>query len=102
MNDRPSLYRNEGGNGNHWITLRLEGSRSNRDAIGARAEIWAGGKRQVHEVRSGGSYLSSNDMRMHFGLGRTSNVDRIRLRWANGNVEELEGMDADRFVTIKE
>src|SRR5207249_6713087 len=60
MNDRPSLYRNEGGNRNHWITLRLEGSRSNRDAIGARVEIWAGDKRQVQEVRSGGSYLSNN------------------------------------------
>src|SRR5439155_1011910 len=64
MNDRPSLYRNEGGTRNHWVTLRLEGRRSNRDAIGARVEIQAGGKTQVHEVRSGGSYLSHNDMRL--------------------------------------
>jgi hypothetical protein len=82
MNDRPSLYRNEGGNRSHWITLRLEGARSNRDAIGARVEIWADGKRQVHEVPQRGSYLSHNDMRLHFGLGSTSRVDRIRIRWA--------------------
>jgi enediyne biosynthesis protein E4 len=102
MNDRPSLYRNEGGNRNHWITFRLEGTRGNRDAIGARVEIQAGGKTQVHEVRSGGSYLSHNDMRLHFGLGNASRVDRVRVRWPNGRVEELAGMDVDQFVTIKE
>ena len=102
MDDRPSLYRNEGGNPNHWITLRLEGSRGNRDAIGARVEIRAGGKTQIHEVRSGGSYLSHNDMRLHFGLGSSPRVERIRIRWPNGTVEDLPGMDADQFVTIKE
>jgi hypothetical protein len=102
LNDRPSLYRNDGGNRNHWITLRLEGTRSNRDAIGARVELQAGGKTQIQEVRSGGSYLSHNDMRLHFGLGSTSHVDRIRIRWPNGNVEELPAMEGDRIVTIKE
>jgi len=102
MNDRPSLYRNERRNENHWITFRLEGSRSNRDAVGARVEIWAGGKRQIHEVRSGGSYLSHNDMRLHFGLGSASRVDRILIRWPNGNMEDLPGMEGDQFVTIKE
>ena len=102
MNDRPSLYRNEGGTRNHWLTLRLKGTRSNRDAIGARVEIQADGKTQVGEVRSGGSYLSHSDMRLHFGLGAASRVDRIRIRWPNGNVEELPGMEADRFVTIPE
>jgi hypothetical protein len=102
MNDRPSLYRNEGGNRNHWITLRLEGVRSNRDAIGARVEISANNRTQIHEVRSGGSYLSHNDMRLHFGLGNAQRVDRIRVRWPNGRVEDLPGMDADQFVTIKE
>jgi len=76
MNDRPSLYRNEGGTRNHWLTLRLKGTRSNRDAIGARVEIQADGKTQVGEVRSGGSYLSHSDMRLHFGLGAASRVDR--------------------------
>ena len=100
--DKDRLYRNDGGNRNHWITIRLEGSRSNRDAIGARVELLAGGKTQIHEVRSGGSYLSHNDMRLHFGLGATSRVDRIRVRWPNGNVEELPSLDGDRVVTIKE
>ena len=102
MNDRPSLYRNEGGNQNHWITLQLEGSRGNRDAIGARVELTAGGRTQVHEVRSGGSYLSHNDMRLHFGLGAASRVEGFRIRWPNGKTEELPGMDADRFIRIKE
>jgi hypothetical protein len=102
MNDRPSLYRNEGANGNHWITFRLEGTRGNRDAIGARVEIQAGGKTQVHEVRSGGSYLSNNDRRLHFGLGNATRVERVRIRWPNGTTQELSGMDADQFVTIKE
>jgi hypothetical protein len=96
MNDRPNLYRNEGGTQNHWITMRLKGTRSNRDAIGARVEIVAGGRTQVNEVRSGGSYLSNNDVRIHFGL------ERIRIRWPNGNTEDLPGVDADRFVTIAE
>jgi enediyne biosynthesis protein E4 len=102
MNDRPNLFRNEGGNGNHWITLRLQGSRSNRDAIGARVEILAAGRTQIHEVRSGGSYLSNNDIRLHFGLGGASRVDRIRIRWPNGNVQELAGAEVDRFVTVQE
>src|SRR5207247_6169470 len=77
LNDRPSLYRNEGGNRNHWIGFRLEGSRSNRSAIGARVEIEVGRRKQIAEVRSGGSYLSQDDLRVHFGLGQASRVDRV-------------------------
>jgi hypothetical protein len=102
LNDRPSLYHNEGGTRNHWITMRLKGTHSNRDAIGSRVEIQAGGKTQVDEVRSGGSYLSHNDMRIHFGLGSASRVDRIRIRWPDGKTQEFPGMDADQFVTLTE
>jgi hypothetical protein len=102
MNDRPSLYRNEGGNRKNWIGFRLQGVRSNRDAIGARIEISAGGKTQVGEVRSGASYLSHNDMRVHFGLGPETRVDRVRIRWPNGNVEELKNLEAGRYLKIKE
>jgi enediyne biosynthesis protein E4 len=102
MNDRPSLFRNEGGTQNHWITMRLKGTRSNRDAIGARVEILTGGKTQVAEVRSGGSYLSNNDVRIHFGLGSASRVERIRIRWPNGNTEELPGVSADQFISVTE
>jgi hypothetical protein len=102
LNDRPSLYRNDGGNRNHWIGFRLQGTRSNRDAIGARVEIETGGRKQISEVRSGGNYISHDDMRIHFGLGEASRVDRVRIRWPNGNMEELGGFEADRFVTIRE
>ncbi len=102
MNQAPSLYRNEGGNRSHWIGFRLEGVSSNRDAIGARVEIDVAGRTQVGEVRSGGSYLSHNDMRVHFGLGEAERVEAIRIRWPNGNTEALDGIDADRYVTIRE
>ena len=102
MNERPSLYRNDGGNDNGWITLRLEGTESNRDAIGARVEVRTGEGVQVAEVRSGGSYLSHSDMRLHFGLGPADRVERIEIRWPSGRVEVWNDLSAGRFVTIKE
>ena len=102
MNEGPSLYRNEGGNRNHWIGFRLAGVTSNRDAIGARIEIEAGGRTQAAEVRSGGSYLSHNDTRVHFGLGDIDTVDRIRVRWPNGESEELDGVDGGRYWLVRE
>ena len=102
MNDRPSFYRNDGGNQNHWIGFRLEGTRSNRSAIGARVEIEAGGRKQISYVLSGGSYLSQDDLRIHFGLGATTRVDRVRIRWPNGNSEERGPVEADRVITIRE
>ena len=102
VNSRPSLYRNNGGNRKAWIGLRLIGSSSNRDAIGARVEIEAAGRTQVGEVRSGGSYLSHNDMRIHFGLGAAERVDRIRIRWPDGKTESLSSIKAGQYVTIRE
>ncbi|MBI2150146.1 MAG: CRTAC1 family protein [Acidobacteria bacterium] len=101
-NSRPSLYQNDGGNRKAWIGFRLIGASSNRDAIGARVEIEAGGRTQIGEVRSGGSYLSHNDMRLHFGVGSTQRVDRIRIRWPNGQTETREGMNTRQYVTIRE
>ena len=101
-NAPPSLYRNDGGNRNHWIGFRLLAASGNRDAVGARVEIDAGGRTRVGEVRSGGSYLSHNDMRVHFGLGETERVDEIRIRWPSGATETLDGVDADRYVTVHE
>lgn len=102
VNSPPNLYRNDGGNRRSWIGFRLVGVSSNRDAIGARVEIEAGGRTQVGEVRSGGSYLSHNDMRVHFGLGTAKRVDQVRIRWPNGKTETLNGMDAGQYVTIRE
>jgi enediyne biosynthesis protein E4 len=102
VNSRPSLYRNDGGNRKSWIGFHLIGTSSNRDAIGARVEIEAGGRTQVGEVRSGGSYLSHNDMRVHFGVGSAKRVDRIRIRWPNGKTQTLDGMNTGQYITIRE
>ena len=101
IDDRPILLRNESTSG-HWITLRLEGTTSNRSAIGAKVTIQAGSRRQVAELRSGGSYISHNDTRIHFGLGTATSVDRITVRWPNGTVETLGSAAADRFYVIRE
>ena len=102
INDRPNLYRNDAANPNHWVSLRLEGVESNRDAIGARIEIDAGGRTQTATIQSGGSYLSHNDLRAHFGIGTATQIDRIRIDWPNGQTEELNDIEADQFVTIRE
>jgi hypothetical protein len=102
LNDRPTLLRNDTASGNHWVTIRLVGTRSNRDAIGARIQIDAGGRTQTAEVRSGGSYLSHNDLRAHFGLGAAARVERVQIRWPSGLVETLNGLQADRFYEVIE
>ncbi len=102
MNDRPTLLRNETVSGNHWITVRLEGTKSNRDGIGGRIELDAGGHKQTSEVRSGGSYLSHNDMRAHFGIGSTDRVEQLQIRWPSGLVETAKGLAVDRFYVARE
>jgi enediyne biosynthesis protein E4 len=102
VNDQPDLFRSMGDGTNHWVTLTLVGVRSNRDAIGARVHLVAGGTGQWQEVRGGGSYLSQNDFRVHFGLGAAARVDRIDVRWPNGLEESWEQLDVDRFHTLKE
>lgn len=101
-NDRPTLLRNEVINGNHWITLRLVGTKSNRDAVGARVTAKAGSLVQIAEVRSGGSYLSHNDSRVHFGLGKATRIERLEVRWPSGLVETFENLQADQFIKVKE
>jgi hypothetical protein len=102
VNDRPDLFRLSGNPGHHWITLTLAGVASNRNAIGARVLCVTGGVRQWQEVRGGGSYLSQNDFRVHFGLALASRVDRLEVRWPNGLEERWENLDVDRFHTLKE
>ena len=102
VNDRPDLFRLTGDSSHHWITLTLVGTSSNRDAIGARVRAVTGDASQWQEVRGGGSYLSQNDFRVHFGLGSATRVDRIDVRWPNGLEERWDNLDADRFHTLKE
>jgi len=101
MDDRPTLLRNDTVGG-HWITVRLEGTTSNRDGIGARLTLEAAGGRQTAEVRSGGSYLSHNDLRAHFGLGAARQVDRLTIRWPDGRTETATGLAPNRFYVAQE
>jgi hypothetical protein len=93
---------NESESSNHWISIRTVGTKSNRDGIGARVTLVAGGRRQIQEVTSGGSYLSQNDLRLHFGLGTATKIDRIEVHWPSGTLDKLENVPLDRFVTLEE
>jgi hypothetical protein len=100
---RARLLRNEGGNALHWLRLRLQArTRGNRDGIGARAEVTAGGRRQVDEVRSGTSYGSENERALHFGLGDSISAERIDIRWPSGSRTRVEGVAADQILVIVE
>ncbi len=102
QNDPPLLLHNLGSFPNHWVTIRALGTRSNRDGIGARIQVTAAGRKWIDEVRSGGSYLSQNDLRVHFGLGQAIRIDRLVVRWPSGVVEQLEGLPVDKFLTVEE
>jgi enediyne biosynthesis protein E4 len=102
INDVPQLLRCESANANHWIKLKLIGTKSNRSAIGARVRCVTGDHQQVDEVRSGGSYYSQNDLRIHFGLGKAARVDLIEVRWPNGRLDTLKNVSPDRIMTIRE
>ena len=96
------LLRNLDDNGNHWISFSTIGTRSNRDGIGARLEIEAGGVRQTASVRSGSSYLSASDRRVYFGLGKASKVDELTILWPSGARETLKSLASDTFYTLTE
>lgn len=102
QNEPPTLLKLAKSPPGHWIILRLEGTRSNRSAIGARVRITAGAHSQTGEVRSGGSYLSQNDLRLHFGLGNQAMVQRIDVRWPSGRLQTLTNVSADRIMAIRE
>jgi hypothetical protein len=102
QNEAPTLLRQESKSANHWTTLKLEGSRANRSAIGARVRVVAGSLEQTGEVRSGGSYLSQSDLRLHFGLGPNAKVDRVEIVWPGGAKQEEINLAADIVVTIRQ
>ena len=99
---RPMILRPEGGPRNHWISFQLEGIKSNRLALNARVRATAGDLVQFSEVISGGSYLSQNDLRIHFGLGDHASVDKAKVLWPDGRVETLTNLIADRFYSVRE
>jgi hypothetical protein len=103
MDSTPTLLRNVVKNSNHWVTLKLVGGpKSPRDAIGAKAFVTAGGFRQRGDVFSGGSYASSSDQRLHFGLGAATKVEKVEIQWPGGAWEQVTLPAVDRIYTIVE
>ncbi|MBO0858814.1 MAG: CRTAC1 family protein, partial [Chloracidobacterium sp.] len=102
VNDFPVLLRTDSVTNNNWISIKLIGAKSNRDGVGARIKVEAGGRTQVSEVRSGGSYYSQNDMRLYFGLGKATKAQTIEARWPSGTVDTLTDVAAGQIVFIKE
>ncbi len=99
----PALLRNVNSDKNHWVGLKLIGGpKSPRDATGATVYLTAGGVRQRGDVISGGSYASSNDPRVHFGLGDTTKVEGVEIHWPSGAVEKLTLPSVDRFFSVEE
>jgi hypothetical protein len=103
LSDFPMVLVNLAKNENHWLGIRLVGTVSNRDGIGARVTLHGEKRNWVDEVRSGSSYNSSNDMRLHFGLGSTAKIAGVEVRWPNGATEMFdEPIDVDRSMEIVE
>jgi hypothetical protein len=102
VGEPPTLLRNHQTNGNHWVEFKLQGTKSNRAAIGARLTLHAGKLVQFNEVRGGASYLSQNDLRLHFGLEANAKIDSVEIAWPSGAVERLGNLDVDQIYTVEE
>ncbi|MGA9996532.1 MAG: CRTAC1 family protein [Pyrinomonadaceae bacterium] len=103
VNAAPELLHAESVNQNNWIKIKTIGTKSNRDGIGARIKcVTADGGSQIDEVRSGGSYYSQNDLRVHFGLGKNQKVKQIEIRWPSGQVDTLNDITANQLISVKE
>ncbi len=102
VNDFPVLLRADSTTSNSWISIKAIGAKSNRTGVGARIKIVAENKTQIDEVRSGGSYYSQNDLRVHFGLGKATKVKTIEVRWPSGVVDTLSDVAVNRVIYIKE
>ncbi len=97
-----TLLHNVSANTGHWIAIKLKGTKSNRDGIGARVEVFAGSKRQTAERVAGSGYLSQNEERLHFGLGAATTVDKLVVHWPSGQEQTLEKLGVDRTLTVEE
>ncbi len=102
MNEPPSLLRNDYAGRNGWLELALEGTRSNRSAIGASVVVTAGGRTQAQTVTSQSSYYSHDDLRLHFGLGSATKADSVAIRWPSGTLQTLRDVPARKALTVRE
>jgi len=99
---RPSLLLNRSPSRNHWVGFKTVGTRSNRDGIGAKITVKVGKRTLVDEVRSGSSYISQSDLRVHFGLSSAAKLDAVQVRWPSGLVELFNDLSVDAIHTLKE
>jgi hypothetical protein len=102
LDGHPMLLRNHGIPGRHWVSFELAGTKSNRLAIGARLRLTADGMVQTAEIHSGGSYLSQNDLRVHFGVGSSTKIDSLEIDWPSGAVDKTGPLEADHFYSVLE
>jgi hypothetical protein len=103
LNDLPSLLRNDGGNRQNWIKIKLLGTKCNRTAIGARVRVTTSKHTQMDEVHSGTSVMSQSDLRLHFGLGKAETVDLIEVKWpTTQKIELFKQVKANQILTIRE
>jgi len=100
--DAPLLLHNSGANGNHFLNFKLVGTKSNRDAMGARIRVLASGISQIPEIEGGGSYLSQSDLRANFGLGKTARAETVEVTWPSGRQQTFRNVEADKFYLIEE
>ena len=100
--DYPSLLRNDGGNANHWLTVQLIGTKSNRDGTGSSLKLTSEGFVHVEQAKGGGSYMSASDPRIHFGLGKRTKIEALEITWPSGQVDRLANLAPDRIIAVKE
>jgi enediyne biosynthesis protein E4 len=100
--DSPVVLHNSGANGNHFLNFKLKGTKSNKDAMGARIRVTSGTTSQVREIGGGGSYLSQSDLRAHFGLGKAVRGDTVEITWPSGQRQTFHNVDADKFYLVEE
>ena len=100
--DPPLLLHNSGNNGNHFVNFKLVGVKSNRDAMGARVRVVAGGISQIREIAGAGSYLSQSDLRASFGLGKATRAETVEVQWPSGQHQVFRNVEADKFYLVEE
>ncbi len=96
------LLRNDGGNRNRWLGLKLTGSKSNRDGVGAKVTLKIGSSRRSKQLLGGASYFAASDLRLLFGLGDASKVDEVEVRWPSGALTTLKDVPVNRYLNVRE
>src|SRR4029077_18907133 len=101
--DQPALfYRGTAEGGGNWVQIKLSGTKSNRDAIGARITLSAGGLKQIHEIDGGNGYAGQSTKRAHLGIGKASKVDSVEVHWPSGLVESFDGVQINKLNKLTE